>query len=114
MSPTIGAAHHCIARLSPRQVRVHSRWQLEGLRHLHSEFQSGDHITDTWEEGSHLKVNIYKTTGGTGKFQAQLVAARTRWTVSRTLSVAADKGQIVLPEMRMSGDSGGGVREKSS
>ena len=32
-------------------------------------FKSGDHITDTWEEGSHLKVNVYKTTGGTGKYQ---------------------------------------------
>ena len=27
------------------------------------------HDTDTWEEGSHLKDNPYKVTGGTGKYQ---------------------------------------------
>ena len=30
---------------------------------------SSDHTTKTWEEGSHLKVNTYKYTGGTGKYK---------------------------------------------
>lgn len=30
---------------------------------------SGSTISVTWEEGSHLKVNPYKATGGTGKFK---------------------------------------------
>ena len=31
--------------------------------------KGGDTISSTWEEGSHLKVNPYTVTGGTGKFK---------------------------------------------
>lgn len=31
--------------------------------------KGGDTISITWEEGSHLTVNPYKATGGTGKFK---------------------------------------------
>ena len=30
-------------------------------------FKDGDTVTDSWEEGSHLKEYKYKFTGGTGK-----------------------------------------------
>ncbi|MBM3544702.1 MAG: hypothetical protein FJX44_09400 [Alphaproteobacteria bacterium] len=32
-------------------------------------FKSGDTLTDSWEEGSHLKEYTYKITGGTGKYE---------------------------------------------
>jgi hypothetical protein len=32
-------------------------------------FKSGDKITKAFEEGSHLKVNTYNITSGTGKYQ---------------------------------------------
>jgi hypothetical protein len=32
-------------------------------------FKSGDKVSDSWEEGSHLKEYTYKFTGGTGKYQ---------------------------------------------
>jgi hypothetical protein len=31
--------------------------------------EAGDTITDSFEEGSHLKEYTYKITGGTGKYQ---------------------------------------------
>lgn len=31
--------------------------------------KAGDTVTITWEEGSHLKENPYRATGGTGKFK---------------------------------------------
>jgi hypothetical protein len=32
-------------------------------------FKSGDKVSDSWEEGSHLKEYTYKYTGGTGKYE---------------------------------------------
>ena len=32
-------------------------------------FKGGDKLSDSWEEGSHLKEYTYKYTGGTGKYE---------------------------------------------
>jgi hypothetical protein len=40
-------------------------------------FKGGDKLNDNWEEGSHLKEYTYKNTGGTGKYQGLVAAART-------------------------------------
>ena len=32
-------------------------------------YKAGDTVTESWEEGSHLKEYPYKVTGGTGKYQ---------------------------------------------
>jgi len=32
-------------------------------------YKTGDKLTETWAEGSHLKESTYKITGGTGKYE---------------------------------------------
>jgi hypothetical protein len=57
-----------------------------------------DTLTDTWEEGSHLKDNPYKYTGGTGKYQgASGGGTYTYDTLTDTLSGGKYKGQIIVP-----------------
>ena len=60
--------------------------------------KGGDHITDTWEEGSHLKINVYKTTGGTGKYQGATGGGTyTMDSITDTLGGGRLKGKISLP-----------------
>jgi hypothetical protein len=57
-----------------------------------------DKATDTYEEGSHLKENIYKYTGGTGKYQG--VTGGGTYTLDNltdTLGGGKYKGKMELP-----------------
>ena len=61
-------------------------------------FKSGDHVTDTWEEGSHLKEFTYTTTGGTGKYKgASGGGTYTYDNLSDTLMGGRFKGKMILP-----------------
>ncbi len=61
-------------------------------------FKSGDKVTDTFEEGSHLKEYVYKTTGGTGKYKgASGGGTYTMDSLSDTLMGGRFKGKMVLP-----------------
>jgi hypothetical protein len=62
-------------------------------------FKGGDHVTDSWEEGSHLKgVNTYKTTGGTGKYQGATGGGTYTFdNLTDTLGGGRLKGKIILP-----------------
>jgi hypothetical protein len=60
--------------------------------------EAGDTITDTWEEGSDLKDNPYKITGGTGKYKgASGGGTYTYENLTDTLSGGRYKGQLILP-----------------
>jgi hypothetical protein len=62
------------------------------------DLKNGDHITDTWEEGSHLKEYTYKVAGGTGKYQgAKGGGSYTNENLTETLSAGRVKGKIELP-----------------
>jgi hypothetical protein len=61
-------------------------------------FKGGDKLSETWEEGSHLKQYIFKITGGTGKY----VGAKGGGTyfyesLTDTLSGGTYNGTIELP-----------------
>ena len=59
---------------------------------------AADTLTDTWEEGSHLKDNPYKYTGGTGKYQgASGGGTYTYDSLTDTLSGGKYKGTMQLP-----------------
>ena len=61
-------------------------------------FKGGDKVTDTFEEGSHLKEYIYKTTGGTGKYQgAKGDGTYTRDDLTDILGGGRYKGKMELP-----------------
>ena len=60
--------------------------------------EAGDTITDTWEEGSDLKDNPYKFTGGTGKYKG--VSGGGTYTyenLTDTLAGGTYKGTMQLP-----------------
>jgi len=60
--------------------------------------EAGDTLTDTWEEGSDLKDNPYKYTGGTGKYKgASGGGTYTYDNLTDTLAGGRYKGQLVLP-----------------
>jgi hypothetical protein len=60
--------------------------------------EAGDTITDTWEEGSDLKDNPYKITGGTGKYKgASGGGTYTYENLTDTLAGGRYKGQVILP-----------------
>ena len=60
--------------------------------------EAGDTITDTWEEGSDLKENPYKITGGTGKYKgASGGGTYTYENLTDTLAGGRYKGQVILP-----------------
>jgi hypothetical protein len=60
--------------------------------------EAGDTITDTWEEGSHLKDNPYKYTGGTGKYKgASGGGTYTYENLTDTLAGGKYKGTMQLP-----------------
>ncbi len=55
-------------------------------------------VTDTFEEGSHLKEYVYKITGGTGKYQGATGGGTYSFdNLTDTLGGGRYKGQIVLP-----------------
>ena len=61
-------------------------------------FKGGDTMNDTWEEGSHLKDNPYKYTGGTGKYEgASGGGTYTMEELTDTLLGGRYKGTIELP-----------------
>ncbi|HEX9752428.1 MAG TPA: hypothetical protein VGA46_03125 [Methyloceanibacter sp.] len=61
-------------------------------------FKSGDKMTDSWEEGSHLKESTYKITGGTGKYDgASGGGTYTLEELTDTLLGGRYKGTIQLP-----------------
>ena len=61
-------------------------------------FKSGDSITSSWEEGSHLKDYTYKKTGGTGKFKGATGGGTYMYeNVTDTLAGGRYQGRIVLP-----------------
>jgi len=61
-------------------------------------YKGGDKLTDTWEEGSHLKEYTYKNTGGTGKYQnARGGGTYTLEELTDTLLGGKFKGTIELP-----------------
>jgi hypothetical protein len=60
--------------------------------------EAADTLTHSWEEGSDLKDNPYKYTGGTGKYQgASGGGTYTYDTLTDTLSGGRYKGTIQLP-----------------
>ena len=69
-------------------------------------FKSGDHVTDTWEEGSHLKEYVYKTTGGTGKYQGASGGGTYSYdNLTDTLGGGqTQRARWYCPEMSMSAD----------
>ena len=61
-------------------------------------FKGGDTVSDSWEEGSHLKEYIYKFTGGTGKYQGASGGGTYMYeNITDTLAGGTFKGQLVLP-----------------
>ena len=61
-------------------------------------FKGGDHATDTWEEGSHLKASTYKFTGGTGKYKdAKGGGTYMCESLNDTLCGGKYKGKMQLP-----------------
>jgi hypothetical protein len=61
-------------------------------------FKSGDTVSDSWEEGSHLKEYIYKFTGGTGKYQGASGGGTYMYeNITDTLAGGTYKGQLLLP-----------------
>ncbi len=61
-------------------------------------FKGGDHVTATWEEGSHLKEYTYKYTGGTGKHQgAGGSGTYTYENLTDALAGGQFKGKMELP-----------------
>ena len=60
--------------------------------------EAGDKMTDTWEEGSDLKENPYKITGGSGKYgRASGGGTYTYENLTDTLAGGRYKGQVILP-----------------
>jgi hypothetical protein len=60
--------------------------------------KGGDHITDTWEEGSHLKEYTYTAIDGTGKYKGVKGGGTyTMENLTDTLGGGRLKGKIELP-----------------
>ncbi len=61
-------------------------------------FKGGDHVTSTWEEGSHLKEYTYKYSGGTGKHAgASGSGTYTYENLTDKLAGGRYKGKMTLP-----------------
>ena len=61
-------------------------------------YKGGDTVSESWEEGSHLKEYPYKITGGTGKFQGASGGGTYIYeNVTDTLAGGTYKEQIELP-----------------
>jgi hypothetical protein len=61
-------------------------------------YKGGDKLTDSWEEGSHLKEYTFKNTGGTGKYENAIGGGSyTLEELTDTLLGGRYKGTIELP-----------------
>jgi hypothetical protein len=61
-------------------------------------FKGGDKLSETWEEGSHLKQYIFKITGGTGKYAGAKGGGTYFYeSLTDTLSGGTYNGTIELP-----------------
>jgi hypothetical protein len=61
-------------------------------------FKGGDKLSDSWEEGSHLKEYTYKYTGGTGKYEGASGGGTYMYeNITDTLAGGTYRGQLVLP-----------------
>jgi hypothetical protein len=61
-------------------------------------FKDGDTVSDSWEEGSHLKEYSYKFTGGTGKYSGATGGGTYLYeNITDTLAGGSYKGQLILP-----------------
>jgi len=61
-------------------------------------FKGGDTLSDSWEEGSHLKEYTYKFTGGTGKYQGASGGGTYMYeNITDTLAGGTYKGTLQLP-----------------
>jgi hypothetical protein len=61
-------------------------------------FKGGDKLTETWEEGSHLKQSLFKITGGTGKYAGAVGGGTYAYEpLTDTLSGGRYDGKIELP-----------------
>ena len=70
-------------------------WKGSGTCKL--KFKDGT-VSDTWEEGSHLKENPYTYTGGTGKYQGTKGGGTYTYdSLTDTLSGGRFKGKMELP-----------------
>jgi hypothetical protein len=73
-------------------------WKGSGSCSYNFKDKSGDHLTDTWEEGSQLKEYTYKYTGGTGKYQGVTGGGTYMYDqLTDTLSGGRFKGKMELP-----------------
>jgi len=61
-------------------------------------YKAGDTVTESWEEGSHLKEYPYKVTGGTGKYKGASGSGTYFYeNLTDTLAGGRYKGRIQLP-----------------
>ncbi len=61
-------------------------------------FKGGDKLSESWEEGSHLKEYLFKITGGTGKYQGASGGGTYFYeSLTDTLSGGRYSGKIELP-----------------
>jgi hypothetical protein len=61
-------------------------------------FKGGDKLSESWEEGSHLKEYVFKITGGAGKYQGATGGGTYMYeSLTDTLSGGRYKGTIQLP-----------------
>jgi hypothetical protein len=61
-------------------------------------FKGGDTLSDSWEEGSHLKEYTHKYTDGTGKYQGASGGGTYMYeNITDTLAGGTYKGQLILP-----------------
>lgn len=71
-------------------------WKATGM--CTDKYPSGDTVTLTWEEGSHMKEYSYKKTGGTGKYQGASGGGTYMYeNLTDTLVGGRFKGTLVLP-----------------
>jgi hypothetical protein len=81
-----------------RELRVLADGSWKGSGTCDLTFKGGDKLSETWEEGSHLKQYPFKITGGTGKY-AGASGGGTYFYESLTDSLAGGRynGKIELP-----------------
>jgi hypothetical protein len=61
-------------------------------------FKDGDKVSDSWQEGSHLKEYTYQFTGGTGKYQGASGGGTYMYeNITDTLAGGTYKGTLQLP-----------------
>ena len=72
------------------------RWKASGT--CTDTYKGGDTVSESWEEGSHLKEYTYKITGGTGKYQGASGGGTYLYeNLTDTLAGGTYKGTMQLP-----------------